>query len=102
MLDIKFIREHPDLVREGIRKKGAVDNIDEVIKLDVRRRELLQQGEALKNRRNVVSEEVGKLKRSGGDAISVMAEMDSVKSQIKSFDDELRVIDESLRQRWRD
>jgi len=98
MLDIKFIREHPDLVREGIRKKGAADNIDEVIKLDVRRRDLLQQVEALKNRRNVVSEEIGKLKRSGGDASSAMTEMDSVKSQIKSFDDELRVIDESLRQ----
>src|SRR5271169_1677361 len=98
MLHIKFIREHPDLVRDGIRKKGAVDSVDEIMNLDTRRRDVLQKGEALKNRRNVVSEEIGKLKRSGGDASSAMTEMESVKSQIKSFDDELRVIDESLRQ----
>ena len=98
MLDIKFIREHPDLVRDGIRKKGAVDSVDEIMNLDTRRRDILQKGEALKNRRNVVSEEIGKLKRGGGDASGAMTEMESVKSQIKSFDDELRVIDESLRQ----
>ncbi len=62
MLDIKFIREHPDLVRDGIRKKGAVDSVEEILNLDARRRDILQKGEALKNRRNVVSEEIGKLK----------------------------------------
>ena len=90
MLDIKFIREHPDLVRDGIRKKGAVDSVDEILNLDARRRDILQKGEALKNRRNVVSEEIGKLKHSGGDASGAMTEMESVKGQIKSFDDELR------------
>ena len=38
MLDIKFIREHPDLVKEGIRKKGEVDTIDEILELDTRLR----------------------------------------------------------------
>ena len=96
MLDIKFIREHPDLVREGIRKKGDVDHIDEVLKFDARRRELLQQGEALKNRRNTVSEEIGKLKRSGEDASSSIAEMDLAKDRIKSIDDDLRKIEDEL------
>jgi len=97
MLDIKFIREHPDLVREGIAKKGHDDHIDEVLQLDLRRRDHLQKGEALKNRRNVVSEEIGKLKRSGGDASKPMAEMESVKSEIKSIDDELKIIEDQLR-----
>ena len=96
MLDIKFIRDHSDLVREGIRKKGDVDRIEEVLKLDAQRRDNLQKGEALKNRRNVVSEEVGKLKRAGKDASAEIAEMDSVKSQIKALDDEARVVDEAL------
>jgi len=96
MLDLKFIREHPDLVREGIRKKGDVDSIDEVLKLDAQRRELLQKGETLKNRRNVVSEEIGRLKKAGKDTSSVIAEMESVKNQIKAFDGELHQVEEAL------
>jgi seryl-tRNA synthetase len=94
MLDLKFIREHPDIVKDGIRKKGDVDNVDEVLKLDAQRRELLQKVEVLKNRRNVVSEEVGKLKRAGKDASAAIAEMETVKSQIKAIDDELRGVEE--------
>ncbi|MFI5251421.1 MAG: serine--tRNA ligase [Bacteroidota bacterium] len=96
MLDIKFIREHPDAVKEGIRKKGETDRIDEILKLDSQRRELLQKAEVNKNRRNVVSEEIGKLKRSGQDAAPALKEMENVKSQIKILDDELRGIEETL------
>lgn len=97
MLDIKFIREHPGFVRDGIRKKGDTDRVDEILALDGQRRELVQKNEALKNRRNVVSEEIGKAKRSGADSSSAMTEMDSVKNQIKGLDDELRRVEESLR-----
>ena len=96
MLDIKFIREHPDLVKEGINKKGGVDNVDQILSLDTQRRELLQKGEVLKNRRNVVSEEIGKLKKSGQDASSALAEMENVKVQIKTFDEEIKQIEENL------
>ncbi|MBI3364141.1 MAG: serine--tRNA ligase, partial [Ignavibacteriae bacterium] len=96
MLDLKFIREHPDLVKEGIRKKGEADSVDDVLRLDMQRRDLVQRGEALKNRRNTVSEEIGKLKRGGQDASPSIAEMDAVKTQIKSLDDELKQVEESL------
>lgn len=98
MLDIKFIREHPDIVREGIRKKGEKTDIDNILTLDGQRREILQKAEALKSRRNVVSEEVGKVKRTGGDASGMMAEMESVKNQIKALDNELRQTEETLNQ----
>ncbi len=96
MLDMKFIRDHPDLVKEGIRKKGLTDQVDEVLALDARRREILQKGEALKNRRNVVSEEIGKLKRAGQDAAASIGEMESVKTTIKELDDELKGVEASL------
>jgi seryl-tRNA synthetase len=96
MLDIKFIREHPDAVKEGIRKKGDTDRIDEILSLDTQRRELVQKVEVFKNRRNVVSEEIGKLKRSGQDASTAMSEMESVKTQIKAIDDELKGVEEKL------
>jgi seryl-tRNA synthetase len=96
MLDLKFIREHPDLVREGIRKKGDADNVDEILKTDERRRDLLQQGEQLKNQRNTVSEQIGRLKRDKHDASGMIGQMEEVKSQIKSIDDELRAVEQEL------
>lgn len=97
MLDLKFIREHPDLVREGIRKKGGTDSVDEVLRLDGRRREILHESEALKARRNAVSDEIGKAKRSGGDASAAMAEMENAKKRIKELDEETRSVDDRLR-----
>lgn len=96
MLDLKFIREQPGIVRDGIRKKGDVDRVDEVLKLDEQRRDHLQEVEALKNRRNVVSEEIGKRKRVGEDASVQVAEMESVKVRIKHLDDEIRRVEKSL------
>lgn len=96
MLDLKFIREHPDLVREGIRKKGETDSVGEILSLDERRRDLVQRGEALKNRRNIVSDEIGKLKKTGADASTALTEMESVKSQVKTIDEELTRIEQTL------
>lgn len=96
MLDLKFIREHPDLVKEGIRKKGAPDCVDDVLNLDLKRRDMLQNVEALKNKRNIVSEEIGKLKREGKDASKPIAEVDGVKGQIKAIDEELKKVESDL------
>lgn len=96
MLDIKFIREHPQLVKEGIRKKGDVDKVDEILELDEKRRALIQKAEILKNQRNVVSEQIAKMKKAGQDASSSIAEMNKVKDEIKTMDDDLRQLEESF------
>lgn len=96
MLDIKFIREHPQLVKEGIRKKGDIDKVDEILELDEKRRALIQKAEVLKNQRNVVSEQIAKMKKAGQDASSSIAEMNKVKDEIKTMDDDLRQLEESL------
>src|SRR5215510_7030138 len=63
MLDIKLIREHPDLVRRRLATRGAGDEarIDEVIRLDEQRRKFLAEVESLKAERNRVSREIGML-----------------------------------------
>jgi seryl-tRNA synthetase len=96
MLDIKFIRDHPDLVREGIRKKGDVDRVDEILSLDGRRREIIGGAEALKNTRNIVSEQIGKLKKEKQDASGPIAEMEKVKESIRALDEELKSVEEKL------
>jgi seryl-tRNA synthetase len=57
MLDIKFIRENPDKVKEGIKKKQAKVDIDRLLELDKKRRELLQEIEGLKAEQNKISEQ---------------------------------------------
>lgn len=96
MLDIKFIRENYDRVREGTEAKGLTVNLGSLLALDEQRRALLQEGESLKARRNQVSGDVGRLKRDGKDAASAIAEMDQVKDRIQSIDRELREVESRL------
>jgi seryl-tRNA synthetase len=98
MLDLKFIREQPDVVRAGVARKGEDPaRVDEAIALDGRRRELVQRTEALKSRKNTVSAEVARLKAAREDAGALITEMRSVADEIKSLDDRLRTVEEELR-----
>jgi seryl-tRNA synthetase len=96
MLDLKFIRDNVPLVKSGIRAKNADDNIDEIIRLDERRRAMIGEVEVLKARRNDVSAKIGMMKRTGEDAGAVIEEMNSVKSRIQQIDEELKGIEEPL------
>jgi len=96
MLDLKFIRENRDLVRNGAEAKGINIDLDAIFILDDKRRALIQEGDALKAKRNLVSAQVGKIKKQGGDASSVIAEMESVKNRIQEIDPEIRYIETNL------
>jgi seryl-tRNA synthetase len=96
MLDLKFIRENRDLVRDGADAKGITIDLDEIFVLDDKRRALIQEGDALKAKRNHVSTQVGKIKKQGGDASAVIAEMESVKNRIQEIDPEIRDIEMTL------
>lgn len=97
MLDIRFVREHPDVVRENcIRKNTDPSGIDKIVQFDARRRELIQQVENLKAVRNAVSHEIADIKRSGGDADDKVLEMRGVGEKIKDFDDELRSVEDQM------
>ncbi|HEX9007105.1 MAG TPA: serine--tRNA ligase [Bacteroidota bacterium] len=98
MLDIKTIREQTDRVREGIRKKGEDPaRVDEVLRLDERRRALIGQTEALKSRKNTVSAQVARMKSKGEDATAVIAEMRAVADQTRALDEELKAAEEQFR-----
>ncbi len=98
MIDIKIIRANPDLIVEGAKKKGIDLDIEPFLKLDEARREKLYQVEQLKNKRNVVSEEIGKKKVAGENAADMIAEMKEVSKKIKEMDDEIRAIDNEIEQ----
>lgn len=97
MLDVKLLRTNFDKVEQALRNRQAsVELIAEFPKLDGSRREKLTESDQLKNRRNVVSQEVAKLKRSGGNADELISEMKTVGDRIKQLDDEVREIDVQL------
>ena len=93
MLDIKFIRENPDLVKENIRKKfqnAKLPLVDDVIALDSERREAINEGEALKAERNKLSKAngplFGRLKKCADEAekAALQAEIDTNNAAVKA------------------
>lgn len=74
MLDIKRIRENFEEVKAKVERRGKGDfGLDQVRELDAKRRELLAEVEALKNKQNTVSREVPKLKKAGEDTTALLS-----------------------------
>ncbi|MCK5571814.1 MAG: serine--tRNA ligase, partial [Bacteroidetes bacterium] len=98
MLDMRYIREHTDAVKNGVVAKGeSEEKVDKALQLDEQRRVLLQKAEALKGRRNSVSVEVAKLKSRKEDAGQLIDEMRQVAEEIRGLDEQLREIEDRLR-----
>jgi seryl-tRNA synthetase len=95
MLDLHFIREHPDIVRNGIARKGEVAPIDEILALDQERRSLLKEVEALRARRNEVSKQIPKMP-DGHEKERLIAEMRQVGDRIQVLDGRLRDLEKEL------
>jgi seryl-tRNA synthetase len=96
MLDIKFIRENPDKVKKAINDRNTKLDLDELLKLDEERRRFLVEADKLKNKRNIESDEIAKLKRQGKDAKSKMVDMKSVSQKIKEIDSKVVEIDQNM------
>jgi len=90
MLDLKFIRENADLVRQGISNKKETVDLDQILKLDRERRSILVEVEQLKATRNRVSKEIGNHIKSGEDAETLKAEMRRVSQKIQDYDQRLK------------
>ena len=93
MLSLKLIRERPDLVREGLAKRGDSAPIDDILRLDTERRQLLTEVENLRARRNQVSQELARMKQKPPELI---AEMRQVGDRIKALDVEVARVDGEL------
>lgn len=96
MIDIKLIREQPEVVQQNCLNKNDTTDIASVVELDRKRRSIIQTVEDLKNTRNVVSNEISALKKHGQDATEKITAMREVGDRIKEYDEELRGIEESI------
>ncbi|MCI9121896.1 MAG: serine--tRNA ligase [Oscillibacter sp.] len=92
MLDIRFIRENPDLVRENIRKKyqdAKLPLVDEVLDLDTKRRAAIAEADQLRSNRNSLSKQIGVLMGQAKKDPSKLQEAEAVKAQVKQQADRL-------------
>jgi seryl-tRNA synthetase len=96
MLDIKFIRNHPELVAESLKKRRSNLDMDYFLKLDKERRQVIQKTEELKMERNKASAEVARARKQGLDASGLMSGLGELSSRIKDMDAVLRDIDEKV------
>jgi seryl-tRNA synthetase len=93
MLDIKFVRANPDLVRESLARRGADIDMDTYDQLDATRRQLLGEVEELKAERNAASQEVAAKKRAGESAEALIESLGGLSDRIKELDTKAKEID---------
>ncbi len=93
MLDLKYIRENPDELKEALIKRNEMAPIDEILALDERRRTLLVDVQGLKHRRNVTSKEISRMKEK--DQV-LIEEMRRLGDEIKALDQEVKSVEEEL------
>lgn len=100
MHDLRMVREHIDALRDGMRRRGALDAlspaIDRAVSLDEARRETIQAVEERKAARNAVTQQVGQRKRSGEDAGDLQQQSRALGDEIAQLDRELAATEEEL------
>lgn len=94
MLEMRYIRENAEKVREYLKNRKSDFDLDGLLKLDEERRNILQKVELLKKERNESSTLIGKYKKEGKDTAELMDRMQRVSGEIKELDKELAEIDE--------
>lgn len=98
MLDIKFVRENPEIVEEALRKRNNPLKLDGFMTLEKQRREVLGEVEALKAQRNAVSKQISQMKKNNENTDEIVAKMRAVGDEIAVLDNRLRDIENNLRE----
>lgn len=98
MLDLKLIRTETEKVKKALARRKEVVDIDALLALDTKRREMLYEVEQLKNKQNDVSKQIPSLKKEGKDVAPIFEEMKKLSAQIKEFDEKVRDLDEKIQQ----
>jgi seryl-tRNA synthetase len=99
MLDIKIVRENPELVKNDLLKRGAPEKakwVDEILDHDRKRRELITQVDVLRHERNVVTDEIAALQRRGEDTSGKLVEAKAIPQRIKDLEVQMTTNEEKV------
>ncbi|MCF7794473.1 MAG: serine--tRNA ligase [Candidatus Cloacimonetes bacterium] len=98
MLDIKFVRENAELVKEAIQKKNEKADVDKILALDEKKRKIQFEFDTKRAEQNKVSKEIPKLKKAGEDITNVLKQMKGLAEIVKNLSAELSDISKELEQ----
>ncbi len=93
MLDLKFVRQNPQAVADGMARRHFPLDLPAFLKLEERRREIITAVETKKSQRNAASAEVARIKRQGGDASQILSGLGALSEEIKALDEQTRDVD---------
>ncbi len=99
MLDIKFVRENPEAVKENLRRRGEEarsPSVDELLDNDRRWRSLRTEADSLRSKRNKLTEEIAQLRRRDQDASNLVKEAEQIPDQIKTIEKETAELDNKI------
>jgi seryl-tRNA synthetase len=96
MLDLKLIRSDPERIKRALARRGAADQVDELLTLDARRRELLPEIEGAQAERKTLSQKIGEAKKQGDDAAELMEAVQGLKKRIEVGKGELEGVEADL------
>jgi len=89
VLDIRFVRESPDAVRENLRKRGLpekIEELDRLLSLDSKWRETLAEADRLRRTRNEITQKIAETRKKGGDTESLLKQAETVPERIKELE----------------
>jgi seryl-tRNA synthetase len=93
MLDPKIIREKTEIIYESLEKRGFSFNMERLLKVDEKRRKLIQESESMKNERNELSNEIARLKKAGTPPQDKIEHLRGLGKQIEGLEQELRMVE---------
>jgi seryl-tRNA synthetase len=96
MIDIRLVRDQPDLVEAALKQRNSDVDLSRVLELDAQRRELVHETEQLRAKQNQASAEIAQLKRTKKDASEAIAAMKAVSDQIKAQGETIKGVDDAL------
>ncbi len=98
MVDMKLLRESPEIVREALRRRNMSADLDAILERDTDRRSLVHEMEQLRAKQNKASQEIAALKKAKEDASEAVAAMKEVSTQIKEREERIRELESELRE----
>ncbi|NQV08837.1 serine--tRNA ligase, partial [Candidatus Woesearchaeota archaeon] len=99
MLEIKFVRENPKIIKNDLKKRGFNERIkwvDDALKIDEEYRKLLQKSEKLRHRRNEVTNEINLLKKQGKSISATIKEIKEIPDKIKKIEEKQEKLKQDL------
>ncbi|HXK50779.1 MAG TPA: serine--tRNA ligase, partial [Clostridiales bacterium] len=97
MLDIKYIRENPEAVKAGIKSKKVDIDVDSLLELDKKRRDILGEVEVLKADRNKATSLIAELKRNKQNADEAVLKSREIGDRIAGYDEDLRLVEKDIK-----